>query len=49
MTLVESVPTPSYQQIAEKADRLRELGMSNRAIAVALGVTDKTVAKALRW
>jgi len=37
-----------HLEIAEKAGQLHELGMSDRAIARALGVTDKTVAKSLR-
>jgi transcriptional regulator with XRE-family HTH domain len=37
-----------YLEIGEKAARLRELGLSDRAIANALGVSDKTVAKSLR-
>jgi hypothetical protein len=40
---------PVYQQIARKALHLRELGMSDRAIAGRLGVTDKTIAKAVAW
>lgn len=47
--LVEHAPLPMYQQIAAKACHLRELRMSNRAIARALEVTDKTAAKALAW
>jgi DNA invertase Pin-like site-specific DNA recombinase len=38
----------AYQIIAEKASQLHRLGMSACAIARALGVTDKTVTKALR-
>jgi orotate phosphoribosyltransferase-like protein len=37
---------PIYMRIAQKAEHLRELGMSDKAIARALGVSDKTVAKA---
>jgi DNA-binding CsgD family transcriptional regulator len=40
---------PIYQQIAAKALHLKQLGMSCSAIARRLSVTDKTVAKALRW
>jgi DNA-binding NarL/FixJ family response regulator len=40
---------PAYQAIASKALQLRELGLSDRVIAARLGVTDKTVAKAIRW
>jgi hypothetical protein len=49
VALVESVDPPTYQAIAPKALHLRELGLSDRAIAKRLGVTDKTVAKAIRW
>ena len=38
-----------YQAISARAQRLRRLGMSAASIARALGVTDKTVAKAIRW
>ena len=37
----------AYQAIAEKACKLKALGMSDIAIARSLGVTDKTVAKAI--
>jgi len=47
--LVETVAPPVYQQIATKAQHLRELGMSAKAMAQALGVSDKTAAKALAW
>ena len=40
---------PVYQRIAPKALHLRELGLHNATIARRLGVTDKTVAKAIRW
>lgn len=36
-----------YQQIADEARRMRRLGMSFRAIGVALGVDGKTVRKAV--
>jgi hypothetical protein len=36
-----------FQRIAGEAGRLRELGMSLRAIGMALGVDQKTVRKAL--
>lgn len=49
VALVEAIPPPVYQRIAEKAMGLRELGMSNKAIARALEVDDKTVAKAVAW
>ena len=38
---------PLYQRLAPEAERLRQLGLSLRRIARALGVDDKTVAKAL--
>jgi hypothetical protein len=47
--LVETLEPPVYQQIARKALHLRELGMSDRVIAGRLGVTDKTIAKAIAW
>jgi biotin operon repressor len=37
-----------YLEIGRNAAHLRELGISDRAIARALGVSDKTVAKSLR-
>jgi hypothetical protein len=40
---------PIYQQVASKAFQLQQLGMSSLAIARRLGVTDKTVAKAVAW
>ncbi len=46
---MEASPPPVYQQIAERVKHLRELGMSNRTIAGALGVDGKTVAKAVDW
>ncbi len=49
MSLVETTGPPVYQQIARKAERLRELALSDRVIAARLGVTDKTVAKAIGW
>jgi hypothetical protein len=49
VSLVETADPPRYQEIALKARHLRELGLSDRAVAKRLGVTDKTVAKAIRW
>ena len=49
MPLLEVRHPFAYQQVAEKANRLRQLGMSAAAIARVVGVTDKTVAKALRY
>jgi hypothetical protein len=47
--LVETSQPPAYQAIASKALQLRELGLADRVIAARLGVTDKTIAKAIRW
>jgi hypothetical protein len=44
---VDRAEAPVYVQIAEKAMQLRDLRMSDKAIALALGVSDKTVAKAI--
>jgi len=49
VALVETSELPAYQRIAQKALHLRELGLSDRVIALRLRVTDKTVAKAIRW
>ena len=46
---MDTAERPIYQQIAAKALQLRELGLSDRVIAKRLGVTDKTVAKGIRW
>ena len=48
VTIVDAGSTPAFLEIAAKAAHLRELGMSDRAIARAIGVSDKTVAKSLR-
>ena len=40
---------PAYQRLAAKAAALRRRGYSDHCIAVEIGVTDKTVAKAVRW
>jgi hypothetical protein len=45
--IVDQVEVPVYLRIAEKAKHLRELGMSDKAIGLALGVSDKTVRKAV--
>ena len=47
MTIVDAGSIPVFLQIRPKATHLRELGMSDRAIASALGVSDKTVAKSI--
>jgi tetrahydromethanopterin S-methyltransferase subunit H len=44
--IVDAGSTPAFLRIAAAA-HLRELGMSDRAIARALDVSDKTVAKAI--
>lgn len=47
VTIVDAGSTPVFLEIATKAAQLRELGMSDRAIARAVGVSDKTVSKSL--
>jgi transposase len=47
--LVETGRPPLYQRIALKARHLSELGLSHSAIARRLGVSDKTVSRAIRW
>ncbi|MEB2344900.1 MAG: hypothetical protein OZ948_09175 [Deltaproteobacteria bacterium] len=49
MALVATSEPPVDQAIASKALQLRELGLTDPVIAARLGVTDKTVAKAIRW
>ncbi len=49
VALLDTERRPLYQQVAQKALHLRELGLSLSAIARRLGVTDKTVAKAISW
>jgi hypothetical protein len=49
VTITETVPPPAYQRIAVEAQRLARLGLCFTRIAKALGVTDKTVAKAITW
>jgi DNA-binding CsgD family transcriptional regulator len=49
VALIETAELPAYQRVGRKALRLRALGLSDRAIALRLGVTDKTAAKAIRW
>jgi hypothetical protein len=46
-SLLETRPIFAYQRIASDALRLSRLGMSASLIARRLGVTDKTVAKAI--
>jgi hypothetical protein len=49
--LLEAGPTqaPVYQRIADRALQLERLGLSHRRIASNLGVTGKTVTKAIAW
>ncbi len=47
--LLETAEAPAYQRIAQEAKHLQQLGLSLSRIAKHLGVTDKTVAKAIRW
>jgi hypothetical protein len=49
VALLAAVEPPKYQQIAEKALRLNQLGLNNETIARQLGVDGRTAAKALRW
>jgi hypothetical protein len=46
--IVAYADVPVYMRIAKKAKHLRQLGMSDKAIARAFEVSDKTFAKALR-
>jgi hypothetical protein len=45
--LFEALPPPAYQQIALEAKSLRALNLSLTVIGNHLGVSEKTVAKAL--
>jgi DNA-binding CsgD family transcriptional regulator len=47
--LFETAPRPTYQEIALKARQLKRLGLNYAAVARRLGVTGKTVAKAIAW
>ena len=49
VALIKTEARPVYQQVAQQAAHLRELGLSYCAIARGLGVDDKTAAKAIRW
>jgi hypothetical protein len=49
VALLDTAPPPVYQRIARKALYLQQLGLSLSAIARRLGVTGKTVAKAIAW
>ncbi len=47
--ILETAEPPVYQRIAGKAQHLSRLGLCLSRIAEALGVSDKTVAKAIAW
>jgi len=47
--ILDTDTAPIYQQIAVKAFKLQQLGMSSLAIAKRLGPSDKTVTKAIEW
>jgi hypothetical protein len=47
--LLETRPPFAYQYLAERASELWRLGMSACVIARALGVSDKTITKTLRY
>jgi hypothetical protein len=47
--ILDAGAAPIYQQIAPKAFQLKQLSLSNCSIARRLGITDKTVAKAVDW
>ncbi len=47
--LFEAITPPIYQKIAAEAQHLHRLSLSASRIAQSLGVTDKTVTKALAW
>lgn len=49
VALLDFEEPPLYQTISEKAQQMRQLGMSVHAIAKHLKIDDKTVKKALSW
>ena len=49
IALLDAVQVPPYQRIAPQAQHLWQPGLSCSCIAKHLGVTDKTVAKAISW
>lgn len=49
LDIIADRPPAPYQQIAERAAHLRDLGMSNRAIARSLRVSHWLVARAIAW
>jgi hypothetical protein len=48
LAIVDAGSTPVHFEIGATAAHLRQLGLSDRAIAPAIGVSDKTVAESLR-
>ena len=49
VSLLEVASQPMYQRVARKCLQLQQLGLSHSAIGRRLEVTDKTVAKAIKW
>ena len=49
VALGDTAQGPLYQRIAPQAQRLHQPGFTFSCIAKHLGVTDKTVAKAVAW
>ena len=47
VTLADAQATPLYQRLTFKVFQLRQLGLNREAMAKSLGVTGKTVAKAI--
>jgi hypothetical protein len=49
VALAETSELPAYQTIARRALHLRQCRLSDRAITMRIGVTDKTATNAIRW
>ncbi len=49
MQVAQVESPPFYQRIAPQACSLRQLGLHDSAIGRRLGVSDKTIAKAIKW
>jgi hypothetical protein len=49
VAILDTAPPPLYQRVAGQARQLEDLGLSRRRIAQKLGVTDKTIARAIAW
>jgi len=47
--LLEAIDQPVYQKIASKVEQLQRLGLGSSRIAKSLGVSNKTVARAIKW